>query len=485
MTNPIFPLSYPRFRSTLATGLPNAGGFVYTYDPGSSDPLVGKTTYSDHLLTVPNANPIVLDVTGEADIWLDGLTKIKVTDADGVLIWTRDYIGLDLVAFIASYLGGLALISKVQDASYIYGASSAGSDSYSINLNPAITVLTDGMMVVMRPDVNNTGPCTLTVNGLGPYAIKKKTKGNLVDPVDNDLVAGWVSVLVWNSTVSNWIIRDTQATLEINRKEMVVDPVSGNYNMVLADKSLELSGNGTYSVNLLPVSVAGAGFTVFIKNYGTGVITITADGTDKIFSPGGAVAGDNSIILQGCMLFQCNGTDWHVLTAIPNHGKEVFTGNGSFTVPAGVQTIWITAAAGGGGGGDDGFMNMGGGAGECVSADEHTVIPGTVYTVTVGQGGSGNVGAVAPDPGSTTSVGALVSLTGGSEGDPAGGGGVGGGPGGGPGTKGLLAYDGVTILPGLPGASIFGPNSYGSGGAGLVGSGNADDGKDGVVIIEW
>jgi len=74
-------------------GIPLAGGLIYTYQAGSSTPLV---TYTDNGGTIANANPIVLDASGRTpqEIWLlTGYSyKFVLQNADGVLIQTLDNI---------------------------------------------------------------------------------------------------------------------------------------------------------------------------------------------------------------------------------------------------------------------------------------------------------------------------------------------------------------------------------------------------------
>jgi len=74
-------------------GVPLAGGLIYTYQAGSSTPLV---TYTTNGGTIANANPIVLDASGRTpqQIWLlTGYSyKFVVQNADAVLIQTLDNI---------------------------------------------------------------------------------------------------------------------------------------------------------------------------------------------------------------------------------------------------------------------------------------------------------------------------------------------------------------------------------------------------------
>jgi hypothetical protein len=74
-------------------GVPLAGGLIYTYQAGSSTPLV---TYTTNAGTIANANPIVLDAAGRVpqEIWLlTGYSyKFVLQNASAVLIQTLDNI---------------------------------------------------------------------------------------------------------------------------------------------------------------------------------------------------------------------------------------------------------------------------------------------------------------------------------------------------------------------------------------------------------
>jgi hypothetical protein len=74
-------------------GVPLAGGLIYTYQAGSSTPLV---TYTENSGNIANANPIVLDASGRTpqQIWLlTGFSyKFVLQNADGVLVQTLDNI---------------------------------------------------------------------------------------------------------------------------------------------------------------------------------------------------------------------------------------------------------------------------------------------------------------------------------------------------------------------------------------------------------
>ena len=73
------------------TGLPLAGGKLYTYQAGSSTPLA---TYQDYNGLIPNANPIILGTDGRisGELWFSAgyNYKLVLKDSADVLIATYD-----------------------------------------------------------------------------------------------------------------------------------------------------------------------------------------------------------------------------------------------------------------------------------------------------------------------------------------------------------------------------------------------------------
>ena len=83
----------PRIRFVDSNGNALSLGKVYTYEAGTTTP---KTTWKNQNESTPNANPIILDSEGYADIWGDGSYKINLTDSSDVQIsgWPIDNINL-------------------------------------------------------------------------------------------------------------------------------------------------------------------------------------------------------------------------------------------------------------------------------------------------------------------------------------------------------------------------------------------------------
>jgi hypothetical protein len=102
----------PKLQFLDANGAPLVGGKLYTYAAGTTTPLA---TYTDYGGGTANANPVILDSRGEANVWLGtALYKMALYSATDVLIWTVDNIGgfATLAQLAAS--GGSNLVGFLQ-----------------------------------------------------------------------------------------------------------------------------------------------------------------------------------------------------------------------------------------------------------------------------------------------------------------------------------------------------------------------------------
>lgn len=190
------------------------------------------------------------------------------------------------------------------------------------------------------------------------------------------------------------------------------------------------------------------------------------------------IGGDICVDISGTV--KCLGS---ATITIP-HGMEVFTSNGSFTVPAGVNSLTVDVSGGGGGGGGglwcpgDCHTSSGGGSGGYV----HTIVavtPGQVIPVVVGNGGNGGAGGHCWVPGAAGSASSFGAIS-------AGGGGGGNWPSGG--------AAGVPNGVGGSGGSWYSHTSHAGGanasGAGTGGTGygcftSGTAGGKGKVVVTW
>lgn len=326
--------------------------------------------------------------------------------------------------------------------------------------------------------------------------------GNTVDPesvtVNAAQVAGWVPDL------TNGV-----AAVTMTSANVTLAPMQYGKPIVV------LSGTLTANLNLIFPNLVGEWAII---NNCTGSFSITA----KTSAGSGLTipAGGNALIY---------GDGTNIASLVASKGVQRFTTNGSFTVPANVTAIYVTASAGGGGGGggggtttaSGGGCGAGGTSGQSLIRQSYTVKPGNVIAITVGGAGSGGAGGAsgsngtAGTAGGNTVIGSLATLTGGggggagsgstgsiaaggapnATGGAQGGGGGDGGNGavGGSGGASPFAGSGLGGRAGSGGGIAGGAASgYGSGGGGgggayqIAGGGNTGgNGFAGIVIIEW
>lgn len=114
MTAQLMPYFIQKFFDANGNAL--SGGKLFTYQAGTSTPLA---TYTDETAGTPNANPIVLDSSGQASVWLGSSAyKLILQDSLGNVIKTVDnvsYINLGSIdkTMISSNIAGQALLQNV------------------------------------------------------------------------------------------------------------------------------------------------------------------------------------------------------------------------------------------------------------------------------------------------------------------------------------------------------------------------------------
>lgn len=104
-------------------GKPLAGGKVYTYEANTTTP---KTTYADTEGLAVNTNPIILDESGRARIYMgDGSYRIRVLDRNEALIADTNKISryvtnTELEVFVQTVEAGLSDLSQVKESLEVF-----------------------------------------------------------------------------------------------------------------------------------------------------------------------------------------------------------------------------------------------------------------------------------------------------------------------------------------------------------------------------
>lgn len=92
-----------------------------------------------------------------------------------------------------------AQIGQLQDNGLLYaGVSTGSSNAYAITLTPAITAYAAGQRYMFRANFSNSSACTLAVNGLTAYAIKRMDGS--VDLGNSMIISGELVEVVYDTT---------------------------------------------------------------------------------------------------------------------------------------------------------------------------------------------------------------------------------------------------------------------------------------------
>jgi len=117
---------FPKFKATDANGVPLSGALLFTYTAGTT---AKKDSYTNAGGGTTNANPVVLDSSGEANVWLSGSYKLVLapsTDSDPPTspYWTVDDYDVGAVTT------ALFETEHNADATHVIGCTSAGDLVY-------------------------------------------------------------------------------------------------------------------------------------------------------------------------------------------------------------------------------------------------------------------------------------------------------------------------------------------------------------------
>jgi len=157
-----------------ASGIPLAGGLLYTYAAGTTTP---SATYTDSSGGTANSNPIVLDARGEANVWLGAATyKFKLCDPTNTEIWTVDNISAPTSA-LSPVLSGNVTVSSNSSGTALKvtqtgtGAIFVAQNSADPNLIPFIVNASNNVGIQTSApgaalDVANNGAIWLSNSGV-------------------------------------------------------------------------------------------------------------------------------------------------------------------------------------------------------------------------------------------------------------------------------------------------------------------------------
>lgn len=229
---------------------------------------------------------------------------------------------------------------------------------------------------------------------------------------------------IWTQTQSS--LPTTPANFDIGSITLRPNVAATTFGTTLVPPS-----TGNFTINLpVPVTEGLAGVPNFVTmdqsgqqadTYFLDNVTLNTSGNAVQVKPGGI--GLTQLNSSVAPAFLAAATTWN---------SQIFTSSGTFTVPAGVNQLFIVGTGGGGGGGSGGAISdninsstaSGGTGGQGVVPQLVTlsVTPASMLTISVGGGGAGGAGVTstnqvnaptghAGNPGATSAVaGAGIAL---------------------------------------------------------------------------
>lgn len=237
-------------RFTNDLGSPLVGGQVYTYFAGTS---TNQDSYSDAALTVPNTNPVILDDTGSADIFLKGAYRIRVFDKSGRFIEEQDNVtqaanGLDATILTERVNVIDSDLSKVKSDTGITVTPKNGTLPIDQSVKNAQTISMVEYGAVGDGVTDDTAAFELLEANVTNREIDLQGKTYKVDqvPTGNTYKSGWFSV-------ANNIIKSISDMAETTKVVPLisadnVDTYNLRYSLV--------RGNSTGGINSIPQGVA-------------------------------------------------------------------------------------------------------------------------------------------------------------------------------------------------------------------------------------
>lgn len=278
------PAIHPQFVNS--SGQPLAGGFLYSYQAGTSTP---QATYADPGLTIANANPIPLDATGapsnssgaEVEVWLSNANyRFCAYNSSLVQQWCVDnistYLGLLNQANVWSFAQtfSLPLTVSATDNQLIFGVP---GNQTTLDVPPA----NSGNVTLHTPNTSDTLVGRATTDTL--------TNKTLTAPTITNAIANGVNTQL--GTAYTVVASDEQKLLVFKSSSAVsVTLPQANTTGFGSGAKFSFSNIGTGAVTITPTTstIDGAASLTLATNQG---VDVYSDGANYSTQRGAGIAG--------------------------------------------------------------------------------------------------------------------------------------------------------------------------------------------------
>jgi hypothetical protein len=145
------------------SGVPLAGGKVYTYAAGTT---TDKAVYTDAAMTTPEANPVILNAAGVKNVYAYGNYKFVIKDANDVTIRTLDNQYYMVPSTTAEVVNSIAFADSPYSASAENQLIKVNTAAGAVTIYLPTAVGNEGIEIVVVKTSSDANAVTLDSNTL-------------------------------------------------------------------------------------------------------------------------------------------------------------------------------------------------------------------------------------------------------------------------------------------------------------------------------